>query len=68
MTKNFYKKEIKRAATIDELVWIKTDCSEDCRTLGWDAFSELMKLIETKRANLEAQGQTYRRARKPSWR
>lgn len=66
--KAFYKSEIKRATTIDELVWIMIDISSDLLTLTCDDLAELSKTIAAKREIYERAGQKYTSAKRPSWR
>lgn len=67
MQKRFYENEIKRAATIDELVWIETDYKQDS-TLPCDDLLRLCQQSAAKRYDLELTGQKYHRAKKPAWR
>lgn len=64
--KNTYKRDIERAATINELVWIGTTFKQDM-SLDCDDLMDLCRLQSQKRHNLEKDGQRYTRAMKPSW-
>lgn len=67
MTRKYYEKEIAKAQTINELVWIDIDYKED-NSLSWEDFEKLVRLSWEKRKNLELFGDKYTRATKPSWR
>lgn len=67
MDRKFYEKEIKKAQTINELVWIDCDYKED-NSLAWEDFEKLVRMSWRKRLQLEEAGDKYTRATKPSWR
>lgn len=62
-----YEKEIKRAETINELVWIGADFKQDMALDARDLMT-LCREESEKRAALEKAGQKYSRATKPAWR
>ena len=63
----YYEKEIEKATTINELVWIETDFKPDHRLPVTDLVA-LCRISGNKRDKLEAAGQKYTRATKPAWR
>ena len=65
--RNIFKIEIRKATTINELVWIDTEYKQDTR-LTCDDLLDLCRTSREKRAALESQGQKYTRATKPAWR
>ena len=65
--KRTYRKEIEKATTINELVWIDTDYKQDM-SLTCDDLFELIRMSKEKRAAFEKEGQRYTRATKPAWR
>lgn len=65
---NNYINDIKKAQTIDELVWIKVDFSQDREIAGdWPTFKLLYEMVEEKSETFQEEGQKYTRARRPSW-
>ena len=65
---NNYINDIKKAQTIDELVWIKVDFSQDRKIAGdWPTFKLLYEMVEDKIETFQEEGQKYTRARRPSW-
>lgn len=64
---DYYENEIKRATTIDELVWIEMDYKQDMNLPCTDLL-RLCKQSTAKRYDLELAGQKYHRAKKPTWR
>ena len=67
MTKRTYRKEIEKATTINELVWIETDVKQDT-SLAWNDLVALIRASQEKRNAFEKEGQKYTRATKPAWR
>ena len=65
--KRAYRKEIEKATTINELVFIETDYKQDMKLTCDDLF-ELIRMSKEKRAAFEKEGQKYTRATKPAWR
>lgn len=65
--KKYFEKEIKRATTIDELVWIDTEYKPNT-ALTCDDLLALCRMSSDKQHDLKVAGQKYTRARKPAWR
>lgn len=65
--KNIFKIELRKATTINELVWIDTEYKQEER-LAWEDLLELIRTSREKREAFEAEGQRYTRATKPAWR
>lgn len=65
--KKTYRKEIEKATSINELVWIDTDYKQNM-SLTCDDLFELIRMSREKRAAFEKEGQRYTRATKPAWR
>lgn len=65
--KKFYKAEIKKATTINELVWIDTEYKRDM-SISCDDMLALCRMSDDKKETLKAEGQKYTIARKPAWR
>lgn len=66
MKKRTYLNNVKACSTVDELVWVQTDACQDSR-LAWRDLEEVLKLVAARRKELEAAGDSYHRARKPSF-
>ena len=58
-----YIKEIRKCETINEMAWVYADCAED---KGSD-FIKVWREYQARRKEMEAAGQKYTRATKPSW-
>lgn len=65
--KNIFKIELRKATTINELVWIDTEYKQEER-LAWEDLLELIRTSREKREAFETEGQIYTRATKPAWR
>ena len=61
-----YEKDLERAETINELVWIGTTFKQD-QGLSCDDLLSLCRQQSKKRLSLEKAGQKYTRATRPSW-
>jgi len=61
-----YEKDLERAETINELVWISTTFKQDMN-ISCDDLLSLCRQASKKRIRLEKTGQKYTRATRPSW-
>lgn len=62
-----FEREIERAQTINELVWIGIDFKKNM-SLSCDDLLSLCKAETAKRMRFEKEGQKYTRAMRPAWR
>lgn len=62
-----YEKDLEKATTINELVWIDTDYKQNMELSCDDLFS-LIDKSRAKRRAFEKAGQRYTRATRPAWR
>lgn len=65
--KNFYRHELVKAKTIDELAWIDSEYKQNM-DLTCDDLLYLCRFSDDKKYDLESAGQKYTMARRPSWR
>lgn len=62
-----YEKDLESCRSINELVWIYTDFSED-QNLTCDDLNKLIRAYRTMRTAFEKKGDTFRRATRPECR